>query len=389
MNGNGPQDASFAGASFDGSHVFFQTAEPLVGADSDAAIDLYERSGGTTTLVSRGAVNGSGPLDAYYAGASTDGSRVFFQTAEPLVGADADTSSDVYLAELVANSPAPSTTITLVPATPNGSNGWYRSAVRVKVDSGAGALPVRCTLDPTTPPASFAALPAGCAFAGPGADVAADGEHAVWAAGDDREVPVNTRFRIDRTAPKVTCAATPTLPAGRAATVTANVADSVSGPRSPTVSTPADVSSPGAKSVSLTGQDRAGNTTTVNCRYVVSGKPEYRFVGLWPADGSRHRAGWPIVVFFKLAGPSGRPIPDAEARGLARACAVRVGSSGDGANERSHDPGCARYESWRNLFVAWVPTSRHGVGRQTITVTIAPPGKPVVTASINVVLKHS
>ena len=105
VNGNGPQDASFAGAALNGSHVYFQTAEPLVGDDNDAAVDLYERSGGTTTLVSRGAVNGNGPLDAYYAGASADGSRVFFQTAESLVGADADTSSDVYLAELAADSP--------------------------------------------------------------------------------------------------------------------------------------------------------------------------------------------------------------------------------------------------------------------------------------------
>ena len=389
VNGNGPQDASFAGAALDGSHVYFQTAEPLVGADTDAAVDLYERSAGTTTLVSRGAVNGNGPLDAYYAGASADGSHVFFQTAESLVGADADTSSDVYLAELAADSPVSPATIALAPATPNGSNGWYRSVVHVTARSGsAAAVPVRCALDPSPPPASFAALPAGCPYAGKGADVAADGEHAVWAAADEREAPVGAPFKIDRTAPRVTCAATPTLPAGRAATVTANVADSVSGPSNSVVSAPADVSSPGAKSVSLTGQDRAGNATTVHCPYVVSGKPEYRFVGLWPADGSRHRAGWPILVVFKLAGPSGRPIPDAEARGLARACAVRVASSADGAGERSRDPGCARYESWRNVFVAWVPTSRHFVGRQTITVTISPPGKPLLTATINVIVKH-
>jgi hypothetical protein len=94
--GNGAYFAGFAGASADGSRVFFWTDEPLVSADTDTNDDVYERSGGQTTLVSTGPVGGNGAADAQFAGASVDGTRVFFQTNERLVGADTDDSRDVY-----------------------------------------------------------------------------------------------------------------------------------------------------------------------------------------------------------------------------------------------------------------------------------------------------
>ena len=53
--------------------------------------DVYQRSGGTTTLVSTGALGGNGAFDAMYAGKSRDGTRVFFHTDEPLEGSDIDT----------------------------------------------------------------------------------------------------------------------------------------------------------------------------------------------------------------------------------------------------------------------------------------------------------
>ena len=43
----------YLGASSDGSKVFFSTDEPLVSTDTDSAHDLYERFGGAMTLVSR------------------------------------------------------------------------------------------------------------------------------------------------------------------------------------------------------------------------------------------------------------------------------------------------------------------------------------------------
>ncbi len=90
IKGNGPFDAFFADASSDGSRVFFFTDEKLVSGDTDAFGDVYERSGGTTTRVSRGEVNGNGAFDAFFSGASSDGSRVFFSTFEPLAGGDTD-----------------------------------------------------------------------------------------------------------------------------------------------------------------------------------------------------------------------------------------------------------------------------------------------------------
>ena len=81
--GNGAFDAVFDGTSGDGSHVFFHTAEPLAG-DTDTKRDIYEHSGGTTTRVSTGPTGGNGAIDAFFAGNSRDGTRVFFETAEAL-----------------------------------------------------------------------------------------------------------------------------------------------------------------------------------------------------------------------------------------------------------------------------------------------------------------
>jgi hypothetical protein len=99
INGDEPVDASFQGASADGTRVFFQTTEQLVPSDSDRAQDVYQRSGGTTTLVSAGLINGNGAFPASFGGASADGTRVFFVTSEQLVPSDTDASQDVYQRE--------------------------------------------------------------------------------------------------------------------------------------------------------------------------------------------------------------------------------------------------------------------------------------------------
>jgi hypothetical protein len=94
--GNGPFFAAFRGATPDGSHVFIETYEPLVAADGDANQDVYDRSGGQTTLVSIGPAGGGGDIPASFQGSSSDGSRVFFGTAEGLVAADTDDMPDTY-----------------------------------------------------------------------------------------------------------------------------------------------------------------------------------------------------------------------------------------------------------------------------------------------------
>ncbi len=97
INGNGAFAPTFKGMSSDGTRVFFTTQEQLVSADTDTATDLYERSGGTTTRVSAGIINGnSNSFGVVFGGTSADGTRVFFSTNEALISSDSDSVSDVY-----------------------------------------------------------------------------------------------------------------------------------------------------------------------------------------------------------------------------------------------------------------------------------------------------
>jgi hypothetical protein len=84
------------GGARDGSHAFFTTGESLVAADTDQAIDVYESTGTDVTLVSIGPQGGDGPFDASPAGSSFDGTRAFFYTTEALTADDTDTLKDVY-----------------------------------------------------------------------------------------------------------------------------------------------------------------------------------------------------------------------------------------------------------------------------------------------------
>ena len=115
--GNGAFQVIFSGISQDGSKVFFDTAESLVSGDTDGWRDVYQRSGGTTTLVSTGGLGGNGPFDATFAGRSRDGARVFFHTDEPLEGSDVDTSQDVY-----ARSGGATSHLSIGPAGGNGND---------------------------------------------------------------------------------------------------------------------------------------------------------------------------------------------------------------------------------------------------------------------------
>jgi hypothetical protein len=96
INGNGDFDSTYGGVSDDGLHDFFTTQEQLVAADTDAKYDVYERFNNATTLISAGTINGNGAFDADYRGVSSDGLHVYFETAEKLVSADTDAQIDVY-----------------------------------------------------------------------------------------------------------------------------------------------------------------------------------------------------------------------------------------------------------------------------------------------------
>lgn len=108
--GNDFYPAVFERASADGKRVFFSTDEPLVAADQDRRSDVYVREiGAVTRLVSSGApaclpACGNGDFDVGFAGAATDGNVVLIVTAERLDPAqDADEAVDVYERDLTTS----------------------------------------------------------------------------------------------------------------------------------------------------------------------------------------------------------------------------------------------------------------------------------------------
>ncbi len=123
---------TYRGNSSDGSRVFFTTNEKLVSTDTDSAIDIYERSGTTTTLISIGPNGGNGAFPATYGGISQDGTKVFFRTAEKLVSTDTDNAMDLYLRSAGAT--------TLLSLGPNGGNGIQTVIFRANTPDGTRAF---------------------------------------------------------------------------------------------------------------------------------------------------------------------------------------------------------------------------------------------------------
>jgi hypothetical protein len=120
INGNGAFNASFGGNSDDGGHVFFVTREALLSGDTDSSIDVYDRSGGTTSQVSTGSTGGNGAFNAFFDGSSQFGDVVFFDTQEALEAGDSDTRSDIYKRS--------GGVTTLISTGPNGGNGAFQAA---------------------------------------------------------------------------------------------------------------------------------------------------------------------------------------------------------------------------------------------------------------------
>jgi sugar lactone lactonase YvrE len=80
----------------DGGMVFFDTTNRLLAADHNGARDVYAYQNGHLQLISPG----NEDFDAFFVDASNDGSDVFFQTDQGLVGQDTDGESDVYDARI-------------------------------------------------------------------------------------------------------------------------------------------------------------------------------------------------------------------------------------------------------------------------------------------------
>ena len=118
-----------------------------------------------------------------------------------------------------------------------------------------------------------------------------------------------TDIDIDKIAPMVACNAASFLLNQPGAVVTATVSDGLSGPLSVTANSSADTSSVGSKTVSITGYDNAGNSTTVSCPYTVG----YRFDGLYaPVDRPNtlnvSKAGQAIPLKWRLTDYNNDPV---------------------------------------------------------------------------------
>ncbi len=102
--GSGSADiATYSGNSADGNQgVLPQRRRHWSPPTATKPFDVYERAGGVTTLISTGPAGGNGGQPAFFAGAGADGSRVFFETDESLVAADTDVARDVYVSDVEA-----------------------------------------------------------------------------------------------------------------------------------------------------------------------------------------------------------------------------------------------------------------------------------------------
>jgi hypothetical protein len=98
----------------DGSKVFFETRDPLLAEDSNAAQDVYVYSESHPALIS----SGTSQYDSDISDNSPDGKNVFFTTRDGLVGQDVDHGAkDVYDARVDGGFPAP-----VIPSSCEGEN---------------------------------------------------------------------------------------------------------------------------------------------------------------------------------------------------------------------------------------------------------------------------
>ncbi len=298
-------------------------------------------------------------------------------------GAGADIGAYEYEAPAAL---APVSSITLTPAAPNGSNGWYTSPVGVSVtafDFDGDLAQTRCALDPAATPASFVDLPdLACALT----SVGADGEHAIHAASTDlagnAETPVvSATFKLDGTAP----ALQPTLNVavvrvGQTGVVASpNASDATSGVASSSCD-PVDTSAVGVNTVSCNAADNAGNTATTLLTYVV----EYRILGFFsPTPQSKWRAGQTVPIKIALGDAAGNPISDAAAAALVAACRVTFAATG----VQSTSGNCLKYDAGMDQLQFNWKLRKSPLGADTLAVSVSYPGSSVrTTLSVSILI---
>ena len=318
-----------------------------------------------------------GSLDPSYNGTASPADTAFTNVrAEPL-----REQMNAALAGFGACYP-PDVTVTTTPAAPPaGQDGWFNAAdlaangggitVNVSATDDSGVTNLVCTDDgnPVTVLNQSGSNPRTGSF-----QLTTDGIHDIECEATDGMTPANTgaspdadntvTVKIDATGPTVTCQTPPPVFVlnGPGGLVSATVTDALSGAVASPVSGPAIVTSAGAKTIDLTGEDKAGNTTTESCAYIVA----YNFLGfLEPLPAEHRKAGSTIPLKFRLGDANGVPIPDAEAAALAAACEVQVFFSGGDPT-----PNCAEYKAGPNRFEFLLRTPKGVTGPQVITIKV-------------------
>jgi hypothetical protein len=169
---------------------------------------------------------------------------------------------------------------------------------------------------------------------------------------------------IDGTPPTVVCEAPPPVFVlnGPGGLVHATVSDATSGPVDANISAGVVASPAGAHTVDLTGEDVAGNTTTVPCDYIVA----YKFLGfLEPLPAAHVKAGSTVPIKFRLGDANDVPIPDAEAQALADSCSVQIFFTGG-----NPVPNCTEYKAGPNRFEFKLKTPKGISGPHLIIVRV-------------------
>ena len=110
--GNGPFGVNFSRASLDASRVFFTTNEKLGPGDTDSSRDVYETTATGTSQISPG----NGAFLPTVTGVTPSGSHLFYDTLEPVLPADTDSLFDVYAAIVAAPHAAAPPSVTGTPA---------------------------------------------------------------------------------------------------------------------------------------------------------------------------------------------------------------------------------------------------------------------------------
>jgi len=90
--GNGQSPAFLPHVVSNSGTMFFDTENPLVPADGNGELDVYAYEDGAPQLISTGSAVGP----SKFVDASADGSNVFFNTGQGLVGRDTDNSNSLY-----------------------------------------------------------------------------------------------------------------------------------------------------------------------------------------------------------------------------------------------------------------------------------------------------